>query len=113
MFFVDLPNVAERRAIFKLQLSQHKQNPASFDVEQLASAAQGYSGAEIGAAIQTAMYDCFANKKPVTTENILQALRTSVPLSISRAEDVQALRDWARTRAVPASLADARTAAKP
>jgi len=113
MFFVDLPNAAERHAILKLQLSQHKQNAADFDLDQLAAAAQGYSGAEIGAALQTAMYNCFANKKPVTTEGILQALRSSVPLSISRAEDVQALRTWARTRAVPASLADAKTVAKP
>jgi SpoVK/Ycf46/Vps4 family AAA+-type ATPase len=106
MFFVDLPNAQERCAILKLQLKQHKQNAAQFDLDQLAVAAQGYSGAEIGAALQTAMYDCFANKKPVTTESLLQALRSSVPLSTSRAEDVQALRDWARTRAVPASIAD-------
>jgi ATP-dependent 26S proteasome regulatory subunit len=113
MFFVDLPNTAERRAILKLQLSQRKQDVAQFDLEQLASAAQGYSGAEIGAAVQTAMFDCFAGKKPVTTEAILQALRWSVPLSTSRAEDVQALRNWARTRAIPASLADAKMATKP
>ena len=110
MFFVDLPNTQERCAIFKLQLKQHKQNSAQFDIDQLAAAAQGYSGAEIGAALQTAMYDCFANKKPVSTESVLQALRSSVPLSTSRAEDVQALRVWARTRAVPSSLADANTA---
>ena len=58
------------------------------------------------------MFDCFAGKKLVTTEAILQALRWSVPLSTSRAEDVQALRDWARTRAIPASLADAKMATK-
>jgi SpoVK/Ycf46/Vps4 family AAA+-type ATPase len=110
MFFVDLPNRTERRAIFKLQLSQRKQNAADFDLEQLASAAQGYSGAEIGAAIQTAMYDCFAGKKPMTTEKILQAVRSSVPLSTSRTEDVEALREWARTRAVPASEPDANVA---
>ncbi|HEV8492681.1 MAG TPA: hypothetical protein VGR76_10440, partial [Candidatus Angelobacter sp.] len=86
------------------------QNAADFDLEQLASAAQGYSGAEIGAAIQTAMYDCFAGKKPMTTEKILQAVRSSVPLSTSRTEDVEALREWARTRAVPASEPDANVA---
>jgi SpoVK/Ycf46/Vps4 family AAA+-type ATPase len=110
MFFVDLPNAQERCAILKLQLKQHKQDAAQFDLEKLASAAQGYSGAEIGAALQTAMYDCFSNKKPVTMESILQALKSSVPLSISRAEDVQALRVWARTRATPASLADVNVA---
>src|SRR5262249_15355034 len=81
IFFVDLPNMVERRAIFKLQLSQRKRNVADFDLEKLASAAEGYSGAEIGAAIQTAMYDCFARKTQVTTESILQALGCSVPLS--------------------------------
>jgi SpoVK/Ycf46/Vps4 family AAA+-type ATPase len=106
MFFVDLPNVAERRAILKLQLAQHKQNAADFDLDQLAAASYNYSGAEIGAALQTAMYSCFSSKSPVTTESVLQALRSSVPLSITRAEDLQALRDWARTRAVPASIVD-------
>src|SRR6266700_960949 len=113
MFFVDLPNVAERRAILKLQLTQHKQNSSEFDLDQLAGASHGHSGAEIGAALQTAMYSCFATKKPVTTESILLALRSSVPLSTTRAEDVQALRDWARTRAVPASMADVQSTNAP
>jgi ATP-dependent 26S proteasome regulatory subunit len=110
IFFVDLPNTIERRAIFGLQLVQHKQNPDAFDLNQLAAAAQAYSGAEIAAALQNAMYGCFSGKEPLTTESILQALRSSVPLSTTRAEDVQALRDWARSRAVPASLPDRQSA---
>jgi SpoVK/Ycf46/Vps4 family AAA+-type ATPase len=110
LFFLDLPNPAERQAIFALQLVRHKQNAAGFDLNRLAAAAQGYSGAEIAAALQTAMYDCFAGKKDVTTESILHALESSVPLSTTRAEDIQALRDWARTRAVPASLPDTQRA---
>jgi SpoVK/Ycf46/Vps4 family AAA+-type ATPase len=106
IFFVDLPNTVERRAIFGLQLVQHKQSPDGFDLNQLAAAAQAYSGAEIAAALQNAMFACFSGKKPLTTESILQALRSSVPLSTTRAEDVQALRDWARSRAVPASPPD-------
>jgi len=106
IFFVDLPNASERGTIFGLQLAQHKQNAASFDLKQLAAASPGYSGAEIAAALQTAMYGCFSEKRPLITESILQALRSSVPLSTTRSEDVQALRDWARTRAVPASLPD-------
>lgn len=106
LFFIDLPNTAERQAIFGLQLERHKQNPGSFDLGRLAEAAQGYSGAEIGGALQTAMYSCFAGKEPVTTETVLQALKSSIPLSTTRAEDIQGLRDWARTRAVPASAPD-------
>jgi SpoVK/Ycf46/Vps4 family AAA+-type ATPase len=111
LFFVDLPNTAERRMIFSLQLSKHKQAPADFDLDQLAASAHGYSGAEIAAALQNALYSSFALKKPVTTEIILQSLRASVPLSTTRAEDVQALRDWARSRAVAASLPDPQNAA--
>ncbi|HEV2990841.1 MAG TPA: AAA family ATPase, partial [Candidatus Angelobacter sp.] len=47
LFFVDLPNSVERKAIFNLQLARHKLNPASFNIEQLAVAAKSYSGAEI------------------------------------------------------------------
>jgi ATP-dependent 26S proteasome regulatory subunit len=110
LFFLDLPKTAERRAIFGLQLAQHKQKASDFDLDRLAAASQGFSGAEIAAALQTAMYDCFAGKKPVTTDGILQALQSSVPLSTTRAEDIQALRAWARTRAVPASLPDTQRA---
>lgn len=110
IFFVDLPNQSERRTILSLQLAQHKQKPADFDLNVLATAAHGYSGAEIAAALQTAMYTCYADKKPVTTESVLLALRSSVPLSATRAEDVQALRDWAGGRAVPASLPDVQSA---
>jgi SpoVK/Ycf46/Vps4 family AAA+-type ATPase len=109
IFFVDLPSAAERSTIFSLQLAQHKQNTAGFDLNQLAAAAQSYSGAEIAAALQNALYVCFAGKKKLTTEAVLQALRSSVPLSTTRSEDVQALREWARTRAVPASLPDAKS----
>src|SRR5580700_1064344 len=34
LFFVDLPNQAERRQIFAIQLTKRKRNPADFDLEQ-------------------------------------------------------------------------------
>ena len=108
LFFVDLPNPAERRAIFTLQLTRRKRNPAEFDLERLVAASQGYSGAELDMAIQTAMYAAFSEKKPIGTEMILQALAATVPLSTARAEDISALRAWARDRAVPASAPESK-----
>jgi len=107
LFFVDLPNHAERRQIFAIQLTKRKRNPAGFDLDRVAAAAKGYSGAEIDAAVQTAMYAAYSQKTEVTTEHLLNALTNTVPLSITRAEEIAELRDWARNRAVPASLADA------
>ena len=103
LFFVDLPNQAERVQILSIQLVRRKRNPAEFDVEQVAAAAKGYSGAEIDAALQTALYAAYSEKKSLTTQSMVDALAHTVPLSTTRAEEVQALREWARTRAVPAS----------
>ncbi len=108
LFFVDLPNQSERKNIFSIQLARRKRNPADFDLNAAASAAQGYSGAEIDAAVQTAMYASYSSKQPLTTQTLLDALTQTVPLSTTRAEEIQELRAWAQERAVPASVPDAK-----
>ena len=106
LFFVDLPNLAERKQVFSIQLAKRKRNPAEFDLDQVAGAAQGYSGAEIDAAVQTALYAAYSEKKSLTTQSLLDALAQTVPLSTTRAEEIHALREWASTRAVRASVLD-------
>jgi len=110
LFFVDLPNQSERKQIFSIQLSKRKRNPAEFDLEKVAAAAKGYSGAEIDAAVQGALYAAYSEKKPITTPSLLDALGQTVPLSKTRAEEIASLREWARTRAVPASIRNAEAA---
>ncbi len=107
LFFVDLPNHTERKQIFTIQLVKRKRNPAEFDLDSIATASKGYSGAEIDAAVQGGLYAAYSEKKPLTTSHLLDALRQTVPLSTTRAEEIAGLREWARTRAVPASAADA------
>jgi SpoVK/Ycf46/Vps4 family AAA+-type ATPase len=108
LFFVDLPNQAERKQIFAIHLARTKRNPADFDLDRVAAAARGYSGAEIDAAVQTALYAAFSGKQTVNTQGLLDALKATVPLSTTRSEEIQALRGWAGQRAVPASTADAK-----
>jgi hypothetical protein len=107
LFFVDLPNQTERKQVFAIQLRKRKRDPKEFDLDRVAAAAKGYSGAEIDAAVQTAMYAAYSEKKEVSTQGLLDALKATVPLSTTRAEEIEELRAWARTRAVPASAADA------
>ncbi len=107
IFFVDLPNAAERKAILTVQLTKHKLNVADFSLPKLIAASHGYSGAEIDAAIKSAMYSAYADKKFMTTDTILDELAATVPLSATRAEDIDKLRAWAQERAVQASLPDA------
>jgi len=106
LFFVDLPNQAERKQIFAIQVARRKRNPAEFDLDKAAFAAKGYSGAEIDAAVQGGLYAAYSEKKQLTTQSLLDALAQTVPLSTTRAEEIQTLRQWAQTRAVPASLRD-------
>jgi len=103
LFFVDLPNSAERRQIFSIQLTKRKRNPAAYDLDRVATAAEGFSGAEIESSVQTALYAAFARKQELSTEDLLTALASTVPLSVTRAEEIEKLRAWARGRAVWAS----------
>ncbi|MGH7259260.1 MAG: AAA family ATPase [Nitrospiraceae bacterium] len=100
IFFVDLPNEAEREAILSIQLGLRKQNPATFELKTVVSACDGFSGAEIEQAIVASLYRALAQKKPLDTSLLLEELRQTVPLSVSRREDIQQLRDTAAGRFV-------------
>ncbi len=108
LFFVDLPNQAERKQIFAIQLSKRKRNPAEFSLDRVALAARGYSGAEIESVVQTALYAAYSQKQQLGDQHLLDAIQATVPLSTTRAEEIEALRQWASQRAVPASTPDAR-----
>jgi ATP-dependent 26S proteasome regulatory subunit len=107
LFFVDLPSSSERQQIFAIQLEKRKRNPDEFDLKQIAIAARGFSGAEIDAAVQGALYSAYASKEPLTTKTLIEALSQTVPLSTTRAEEIQSLRMWAKQRAVTASAPSA------
>jgi SpoVK/Ycf46/Vps4 family AAA+-type ATPase len=106
LFFVDLPNEEERKQIFAIQLGKRKRRAADFDLEKIAAAAKGFSGAEIESAVQTALYAAFSNKHELKNEDLLAALSSTVPLSVTRAEEIAELRAWARERAVWASAGE-------
>ncbi len=105
IFFVDLPGEPERVEIFAIHLKKRHRDPANFDLNALAKASHGYSGAEIEQAVISAMYDAFSENREITTEDILAVVKQSVPLSLTMKEKIDILRFWAETRARPASSA--------
>lgn len=102
IFFVDLPGKATRKQIFAIHLKKRKRDPDLFDLNALAETSDGYSGAEIEQAIIAAMHDAFADKTEVDTQRVVQAIENSPPLSVTMAERIADLRDWAKDRCVPA-----------
>jgi SpoVK/Ycf46/Vps4 family AAA+-type ATPase len=103
IFFVDLPTPKEREAIFEIHLRKRRRDPRSFDVAAVSRATDGFNGAEVELALVSAMYAGFSAGREVSTEDVLTAARETVPLSTTMAEDIAALRMWAKTRARSAS----------
>jgi SpoVK/Ycf46/Vps4 family AAA+-type ATPase len=103
IFFVDLPGPEERREIFAIHLARRRLKADQFDTGALASASEGFSGAEIEQAVVAALYGMLAdNASSLTMERLLSELRRTIPLSSTRCEDVQAMREYARGRFLPA-----------
>jgi hypothetical protein len=101
IFFVDLPTVTERRQIFEIHLRKRKQEVAKFDLDALAAASDGFSGAEIEQAVVASLYRALHGRRGTSTEDVLESLRTTVPLSVTRREDVERLRRDAVGRFTP------------
>lgn len=102
IFFVDLPDAAVRAAIFALHLARRSLQAAAFDLPALAAASEGFSGAEIEQAVVAGLYAAHAEGRPLDQALLEQELAATRPLSVLMAEQVQALRDWAASRTVPA-----------
>ncbi|TPV95387.1 MAG: AAA family ATPase [Myxococcales bacterium FL481] len=107
-FFVDLPSAEERLAITRIHLYDQPRrrcgaSPPCADAWEafaaVADAAEGYSGADLEAALVEARLDAFAEARPVAAGDFSRALAAAVPLSRSHAASVSALRRWAETSA--------------
>ncbi|MCV6625310.1 MAG: AAA family ATPase [Cellvibrionaceae bacterium] len=102
IFFVDLPGPEARQKIFEIHLAKRGYS-GEMDWPALMAASEGFTGAEIEQAIIDAGYAFGSGKRDLgslPTEMLLAELHTSVPLSQAMAEQVNALRMWARDRAV-------------
>lgn len=100
IFFVDLPNPEEREAILKIHLALRKQDPEKFDLPQLVAVCEGFSGAEIEQAVIASLYRAMAQKCGLDTTLLVEELRQTLPLSVTRREDVEQLREFSKGRFV-------------
>jgi hypothetical protein len=88
-----------RQAIWTIQIRKHGRNPADFDTVQLARASEGLTGNEIEAVFVESLYDAFDQDTEPTDLDIARVLTDFVPLSKTMAEQIGALRNWAKGRA--------------
>jgi AAA+ superfamily predicted ATPase len=102
IFFVDLPDAATREAIFAIHLGRHRITAQAPELAALATASAGFAGAEIEAAVLAARYEARALGQAAGVAHVQAELARTRPLSVTRAEAIEALRAWARSRTVSA-----------
>ena len=102
IFFVDLPGAAVRADILKIHAKKRDLALADAEIERLAAACAGFSGAEIEQAIVSAVYAAHADNAPASAAHVLNELNATRPLSIVMAERIAELRSWAKERTVQA-----------
>jgi SpoVK/Ycf46/Vps4 family AAA+-type ATPase len=100
IFFVDLPHAGIREKIISIHLANRGQSTAAFDLAAIATAANGFSGAEIEQSIVASLYAAHAQGKSLHTTHILDEIQRTKPLSVVMAEKIDVLRRWADGRTV-------------
>jgi len=103
IFFVDLPDEAERAEILAIHLRKRRRDPDRFDLLEVVRATEGFSGAEIEQVVVDGLYAAFDAGRELETGDLLHAAEETVPLSRTKGEEIARLRDWARSHARPAS----------
>jgi SpoVK/Ycf46/Vps4 family AAA+-type ATPase len=102
-FFVDLPDADTRTEILRIHLKRRGQDPNAFRLDLVTTATHTFSGAEVEQVIVSALYTAFNDGSALTTEHLLREAAGTRPLATMMAEKIQALREWAKDRTVPAN----------
>ena len=103
VFFLDLPNEVERKAIFTVHLKKQRADLNKFDVVFLAKATKGFNGAEIEASVQAASIEAFSLGRTINEDDVSKVITNTVPLGRTMEEQIKAIKSWAHDRALSAS----------
>lgn len=102
IFFVDLPNKEDRKSIFAIHLNKKGQNSNDFSLDRLAQDTLGFNGAEIEECVNEAMFAAYTENQEnpkLQIIHLLNAIKETVPLSMTMENQIAALRNWAKSRA--------------
>lgn len=69
----------------------------------ISEAADNFSGAELEQVVVDSLYRAFQQGREPETEDMIAAVRATTPLFDTMSEKIVRLREWARSRAVPAN----------
>lgn len=103
MFWVDLPCKADRVEVLSLHLGKRKKNPQDYNLEAVADACYGYTGAEIEQVVKVAISTAFYQGNALSTRHLIAAAAEIVPIAQTMQEAIADLRAWGAKKAKPAN----------
>ncbi|NRT79872.1 AAA family ATPase [Clostridium beijerinckii] len=117
IFFVDLPTKNERKDIFRLHLKKRLTNEEVCKyvsitdelLSELADLTEGFVGAEIEQAVVAALFEAFSEERGLQISDLEKVIKNTVPLSVTQAEQIISIREWANVRAVAATAKEDRS----
>lgn|SRR6266581_7525876 len=93
----DLAHGVKRSDVEVIETGSLAGDPEAFQLEELAAASDGFSGAEIEAAVKSALLDGYLDgARQLTTADVLRRVRSIRPTSEVKREDIADLRRWAQ-----------------
>jgi hypothetical protein len=104
LFFVDLPDEADRREIIALYHRRYvKADVEPGQLDKLVGMSEGFAGSDI----ESALYEVGAelllsHGEPIAPGFVESAFANTSPLSRTNPEQIEDIRNWGRERAVPA-----------
>ena len=94
---VDLPTMSERADILKVTLDKVGRSDAPVNAQEVANVCRDFTGSEIAALVDDAMFAAFADgARQITTEDLIVASREIIPLAKTAAEQITSLREWVK-----------------
>jgi len=103
VFFLDLPDEEERKAIFGVHLRRKNVDLTKFDLVVLAKATADWNGAEIEQAVHSAAIEAFNEGQPLASNHLTRIVTRTIPLSRTMTEQIKYIKSWAHSRALNAS----------
>jgi SpoVK/Ycf46/Vps4 family AAA+-type ATPase len=94
VFFVNMPQQAERGDIVGIHLKKVGRDPDKFDLPLIAERSKDFTGREIEQIIKESLYNSFHDGKEIDTEQILSVIDKKTSVIITMQEQMRALYKW-------------------
>lgn len=109
IWFFGLPTPEEREQILNIHISKANKEVAQETIKEVASTMDKYTGAEIEQVVKSALRRAYLEKissgedKGITKDVLIAAKEEVVPIAVSSREQIAALENWVKGRALYAN----------